>query len=209
MNKYFIKILLIFLVLLFTINLFSVPEKKDVEKAVNKEIKKEIDKNKRNQFIRDFFSSIYKIFSNISTLISYSFIIFCIVIIGLIITFIIIRNASSSKYNSRFTNAIKEAYKESVYDEEYFQKLMLNNEYSKAIVYLHRCTIFYLIKNKLIYSKNITNNSLYKKIKNDSIKDAFKNIYVFSEKILFDDYEADNNDMNICKELYYKNFRSN
>src|SRR4030043_251514 len=106
MNKYIIKIVLILLFFLFSITLFPVPEKNDVEKIVNNEIKKEIDNNKKNQFIGNFFISIFKKIRTASNIIFFFFLIFSIVTIILIITFIIIRNVSSSKYDSQFTNAI-------------------------------------------------------------------------------------------------------
>ncbi len=206
MKKNFFKILLIILIIIFTYSLFSMPEKNEVEKTVKKEIKKEIDNNKRSQFISEFFLSIYNKIKSISSFLFYAIIVFIIVTVVFIITLIIIRNVSSSKYSAQMTSAIIEEHKESVFDKKYFEKLLKDNDLSTAIVYLHRCTIFYLLKNKITYNKNMTNYSLYTKIKDNSIKNAFKKIYIFSEKILFDDYSANNNDLTICKDLYYNNF---
>ena len=186
--------------------LFSVPEKNDVEKIVKNEIAKEINKNKRNQIISGFFSSIFKFIKSTSTFLFYMFIIFCAVTIVLVITQIIIRNVTTLKYTSQLNNAIIEEHKDAVFNEKIFKELINNNDFSKAIIYLHRCTIFYLLKNHITYNKNMTNYTLYQKIKDNSLKKAFQNIYIVSEKILFDDYIADNKDLSICRDLYYNNF---
>jgi hypothetical protein len=206
MKKIIFYTFIIILLISITIPIFSVPEKNDVEKTVKNQIEKELNKNKRNQLIGGFFSSIGKIINATSTFIFIAIIIFIVVTIVLIVTNIIIRNITTSKYAAQINNAIIEEHKETVFNENKFNELIKKNEFSKAIIYLHRCTIFYLLRNKITYNKNMTNFTLYNKIKDNSLKNAFKKIYISSEKILFDDYTADNSDLLACKDLYYKNF---
>ena len=183
MKKYILKIFIFILILFFTIPLFSIPGKNDVEKIVKNEIEKEINKNKRNQIISNFFFSIFKMIRSSSTFLFYMFITFIIITIVLVITQIIVNNISTSKYASLLTNEIIQKHKETVFNEKTFEELIRNNDFSRAIIYLHRCTIFYLLKNKITYNKNLTNYTLYKKINDNSIKNAFQKIYKFSVKI--------------------------
>lgn len=206
MKNNILKIIIFILLLIIAYPFFSAPSKSDVVKIVKNEINNEINKNKKGQFISEFFSSIFKTINSASSFLFYSFIVFTIITLVFIITLIILRNISSSKYISQITNAIKEEHKENVFDEKYFEELLKNDDFSKAIIYLHRCTIFYLLKNKIIFNKNMTNYSLYTRIKDNSTKNAFKKIYIISEKILFDDYSANNNDLYFCKDLYFNNF---
>lgn len=55
----------------------------------------------------------------------------------------------------------------------------------------------------------MTNHDLLIQIKNDKIKDAFKYIYLQSEKILFDNYIANQIDYNDCKKMFIKYFLIN
>lgn len=74
------------------------------------------------------------------------------------------------------------------------------------MVYLHRCTIFYLIRQGILYNKNSTNFSLYLRVRDEKVREAFRQIYLVAEMVLFDDYRANERDLNMCKELFHQNF---
>lgn len=201
------KLFLILTFLFIFFYIFPVPEKADVDKAVKKEIENQIKINKRLALLGDMIRKIFnKAPNNVFKIIFDIIIVFVIAVIVFSIIYFILRSISSRQYLENKTKNLKINNQEIVFDKKYLNELLSDKEYSLAVLYLHRCSIYYLIKNKITYNKNLTNYSLCIKIKDPEMKEAFKGIYSLSEKILFDSYNASYDDINQCKEIYFNNF---
>jgi hypothetical protein len=176
-----------------------------VKKAVEKEITAHNKNNESIQYWSQIFESIFKGIANSGTLIKAA-VIFIISLFIFIILFFLLRNIFFRSYRSKKSAELEIKNESSVFDTAALEKLVNENKFSDAIIYLHRCSVFYLIKTRIIYSSNMTNSSIYYKIQITDQKNAFKNIYGFSEKILFDEYKALHDDLLICRDAYMKYF---
>lgn|GEM_PF-2538736 len=217
-NKLFIFKILLILYLIFVLsgckeikNPFKIktPESTEVKKTINEIIekkKKEIQKqNFLNDLIYNLVSDIGKWLSNIKTIIKFISILLGVMIVQIII-YLIIRYNTTKKYRYKNTEKIKKDFINIEFNEKHLKKLINENDYNKAILFLHHYSIFYLISNKITYKKNMTNYDYLKKINDIKQQEVFKKIYTVSEKILFDDYIADKNDFEECYCNFEKSF---
>ena len=164
---------ILLLSLLISHVLYAEPGNSLIKKEVAIEIQKEIEKNKNYQFITGFIKHFFQPVSWLGYL--FGSILFAAIIIILI--FILFQTLSYRRSEISRIHKLEKEHKETRYDAGYLENLEANKDYSKAIVYIHKCTIFYFLASKLTYKKNLTNLSFYRLIKNKELKKAFRYIY--------------------------------
>jgi hypothetical protein len=182
------------------------PDMNKVNATVEKLKNDELVKAKFNNYIRDLFRRSAAFLGSKKNLIIIMSIA-CGIILLSVILFFVLRYVFSVKYSAKKNIELKKEFNEFVFDKEYFKKLSDEKKYSEAVLYLHRYSIFYLIQNKIAYRKNMTNNEFYKKINNPEIAGIFRKIYLVSEKILFDNYEAGESDYEYCSNGFFTVFQ--
>ena len=181
------------------------PQKSDIKKIINQIKDEEISKIKLNKFISDLFKHVISWIKNKKNFIKI-FVICCVIIITLTISFFLIRFFISKKYAYREKEILKKKFIITTYDKLHLKKLLNQKDFSQAIIYLHHCSIFYLLTKKTAYKKNMTNYDYYHKINDNNMAKAFKKIFVLSEKILFDNYIAKIKDFEICNIGFNEHF---
>ncbi len=200
------KILILFLIVILLAGcsrLFNLkpPDDKRVREAVSQIKNEEIAKNKANNFASQLIDDISKWLKSNSFWIKMVAVAMSIAVL-IVIVFFVVRHIFSQKYVYQRNIELKKEISSINYDEKYLNKLISDRDYSKALLYLHHYSIFYLVTNKITYKKNMTNRDFYKKIKDKNQAMVFKKIYLICEKILFDDYKATEYDYDKC----YKEF---
>ncbi|OHD24603.1 MAG: hypothetical protein A2086_11485 [Spirochaetes bacterium GWD1_27_9] len=196
---------LFFFFLFFSCSQAVEPTKDQIDKVVDKMKQEEIDKTKFNQFIAKFFIKILEKLKYGKNLINLA-LLFLLSTFLFILFFFLIRFFTQKRYSYHKDSELKKEFKRFVFDKEYLEKLINDTQYSEAILYLHKCTIFYLMQKEIVFKKNMTNFDYYLKVKDKKFAVPFKTIYSFSEKILFDNYSAKKDDLVVCKNLYDEYF---
>jgi len=84
------------------------------------------------------------------------------------------------------------------YDPDIPGKLASEGKFSDAVLYLYRASILNISKSGLPYSKGMTNFMVYTGIKNPELRDSFKNICDFADRVLFDSHEASGGEYKAC-----------
>jgi hypothetical protein len=83
-----------------------------------------------------------------------------------------------------------------------FESLIQGKKYSEALVYLYRSSILEFARLGIPVNQNMTNLMLFYKIKLPELKVAFRDIYQTAEKILFDAYQANEEDTRFCQQKF-------
>lgn len=84
--------------------------------------------------------------------------------------------------------------------------LVRSGQYSNAVLLLHRGTVEFLLDEKVLATHNLTNYSIATRITNKPIRQAFLTIALFAERILFDCYEAAEEDFRLCRKTFSRHF---
>jgi hypothetical protein len=92
------------------------------------------------------------------------------------------------------------------WNPENLARLEAQEDFDNAILYLHRMTILTLLQRKTLSSKNLTNYGILSRIKENTVKSAFKLIAETSEQILFDRCHATPADYTRCKNAFWQCF---
>jgi hypothetical protein len=194
--------------LFISFSLFSAPEKKDVEKAVNDEIAYQIKSNESGQYWMKLIQNIFESLFKMRSIKDIFFVIFIFIISFLVfmLLFFLLRNITSVNYRSQKTNELEVKHESSIFDIKQLETFIGKGDYSGAVLYIHRCSVFHLMKNQTIFNSNLTNFTIYMKITDNGLKETFRQISAVSEKILFDDYKAVSDDADFCRKLYTSNF---
>jgi hypothetical protein len=169
----------------------------EIEKAQTRELRKDILKSMTSQLNNQ--KNLIRMMFYFTALLG--FIILVIWISHLIILHVRTRKPVFTQLQQNNRSLFSESFSIKKLDQYLTEK-----KYSEAILYLHRSTLFYLKKQKLIMNKNRTNRDAYKMINNPSLKETFKKIYTISEKILFDGHRASKIEFERCYQIYQKNF---
>lgn len=206
------KIIFLFLFIFLFQNLFIVSstiDKKIIKDKLEEILQDDLKRDKANNFI---FYMLKELFKNLFSLkkIVRAVIYITIVIAVILITYFIIRFIVTKNYYTKKNNTLKNSFKGQnfIFDKNTLNNLINMERYSESVLYLHRSTIFFLIKNEIVYKKNMTNYDFFVRIKNKDMAEGFRTIYRICEKILFDDYEADKDDYILTKNNYDRYFRT-
>lgn len=199
------KIKIIILVFFLTSLLYSnsknyVPDNNKVDNSLE-EIKKEIIKEYNTiEFIEYFIEKLFEDLKNVTTLLKILLILFCVTITILILYFLL-KNIFRKKIVYKAN--IDKNKNEEIFNKKFLENLLKCGKYSESILYIYN-SLIKIFKNKnYIYKYNATNKEIYNKLEKE-LAENFREIYKIAEKILFNNYFADNNEAIFCYNIFKK-----
>ncbi|MBN1525793.1 MAG: hypothetical protein JW904_15050 [Spirochaetales bacterium] len=183
----------------------ALPQKQDVDTALEAIRKDKIMDMNNQAMMNALFGNIGKWLTDNNLIIRILLISLCSagVMIGM---YLLIRFITGKRHIKASRDIIEDTYAELKFQPEKLAALVKNQEYGKAICYLHNATILILIAEKILRAKNLTNRSVHAAIKDSGQQEAFSRIAQESERVLFDGYDALKSDYEECFLLFKANF---
>lgn len=199
-NNNFI-IFFVFALLIQSCNIFQkTPGRDEVKKSAG-EIIKALEKENNIEAGKSIFD--LKLFKGLGPAfmrnISTGIIILIISIFVVAIIYLISERVSFRVYGKIGKRELEEKLDAELYDPDIPEKFALEKNFSDAVLYIYRASLADIAGFGFSYAKGMTNLMIYKGINKPELGAAFKNIFTIAEKVLFNDYEAIEDEYLFCR----------
>jgi hypothetical protein len=186
----------------FSIREKEPPDQATVDRALDSIVTEQQEKNRRIQFRKKLITAIAERLRSSREAIRFAFLLL-VITVGLILCYFAVKLVMGLHFKKRKIEVIMEDnHQKTGFNSNLVEGFIENGDWTLAILNMHRDTIVHIMDKELAWSRNMTNLDYRNRLPDRQLADAFMVIAGVSEKILFDDYKANESDCDKCFTSY-------